>query len=91
MTLKGYTLILISGAFTITLPAIVRPIVSPPALAGITVTNYNKYSTLPLLQLTGWSYNDALYLGLVTAVVYFTVFHLPSLLQAVEPIKKSKA
>ena len=65
-------------------------IVSVPIYSGLTTTNYNKYATLPLLQLTGWSYNDAVTAGIATILLYLAVFQLPSLIQSIDPIKRSK-
>merc|ERR1711892_1021655 len=73
-----------TGAFTVRIPSIV----SVPIYSGLTTTNYNKYATLPLLQLTGWSYNDAVTAGIATILLYLAVFQLPSLIQSIDPIKR---
>ena len=39
-------------------------------IPGVVTTNYNKWDTLPYLQLTGWTYNDALNLvGLIAIIL----------------------
>ena len=50
-----HTLLLLAGAFTVAVPA-VQTYSSAVVIPGVTVTNYNKWATLPYLQLTGWRY-----------------------------------
>jgi hypothetical protein len=73
-----------TNAFTVSIPSIV----SVPIYTGITHTNYNKYATLPLLQLTGWTYDDAVSAGIATILLYLAVFHLPNLVSSFQPIKR---
>lgn len=86
ISLSGFTIISSgsTSAFTVSIPSIV----SVPIYNGLTTTNYNKYSTLPLLQLSGWSYTDAVYAGIATILLYIAIFQLPILLQSIEPIKR---
>ena len=49
------TPLLLAGAFTVAVPA-VQTYSSAVVIPGVTVTNYNKWATLPYLQLTGWRY-----------------------------------
>ena len=50
-----HTPLLLAGAFTVAVPA-VQTYSSAVVIPGVTVTNYNKWATLPYLQLTGWRY-----------------------------------
>ena len=51
----GHTSLYLAGAFTVAVPA-VQTYSSAVVIPGVTVTNYNKWATLPYLQLTGWRY-----------------------------------
>ena len=50
-----HTSLPLAGAFTVAVPA-VQTYSSAVVIPGVTVTNYNKWATLPYLQLTGWRY-----------------------------------
>ena len=50
-----HTSLHLAGAFTVAVPA-VQTYSSAVVIPGVTVTNYNKWATLPYLQLTGWRY-----------------------------------
>ena len=81
------------------LDAFTIPVVSKPGgfsgavvIPGVVHTNYDKFSTLPYLQLTGWTYNDALNLvGIIfLAILISQLPRLTPLLSLAPTIKRSK-
>ena len=60
----------ILGAFTVSVPSVSVGFTNAVVVPGIVSTNYNKWDTLPYLQLTGWRYSDALNLvGLIALIL----------------------
>ena len=61
-------------------------------IPGVVTTNYNKWDTLPYLQLTGWTYNDALNLvGLIAIILLLSQLpRIASLFSLAPTVKRSK-
>ena len=61
-------------------------------IPGVVTTNYNKWDTLPYLQLTGWTYNDALNLvGLIAIILLLSQLpKVASLFSLAPTVKRSK-
>ena len=53
-------------------------------------TKYDRFSTLPYLQLTGWSGADAFVLVLVLMAAYLGYAYLNAGLVSIEPLRRSK-
>ena len=76
-----------SGVFTITKPTLTF---GGPTPLNVVATNYDRFSTLPYLQLSGWSAADAFLLGLVMIGGYFIYAYLTASLVDIEPLRRSK-
>ena len=60
------------------------------ALPGVVVaTNYDKFATLPYLQLSGWTGADAFLLVLVMMAAYLGYAYLTAGLVDINPLRKS--
>ena len=59
---------------------------------NVVATNYDRFSTLPYLQLTGWTYNDALNLvGLIAIILLLSQLpRIASLFSLAPTVKRSK-
>jgi len=55
---------------------------------GIVSTPYNKFSTLPYLQLPGWTATDAILIAISMLVLYYGYAYLTADLVSLEPIKR---
>jgi len=95
ISLSGFT-VLSSGstnAFTISIPSVVKPggFSGSVVIPGVVHTNYDKFSTLPYLQLTGWTYNDALNLvGFIFLTILITQLPRLSPLLSLAPSMKRR-
>ena len=76
----------ISGAFTVSKP-VVTYVSSGGFPSGVVSYPYNKWATLPYLQLTGVNYQDTLALG---ALILFTLLALQLRTVSFTPIKRSE-
>ena len=79
-----------SGAFTISVPSV--GFTNAVVIPGVVTTNYNKWDTLPYLQLTGWTYNDALNIvGLIGLILLLSQLpRVASLFSLAPTVKRSK-
>ena len=59
-------------------------------MPGIVSTPYNKFSTLPYLQLPGWTATDAILIAVSMLVLYYGYAYLTADLVSLEPIKRSE-
>ena len=57
---------------------------------NVVATNYDKFSTLPYLQLQGWTGADAFALVLVLMGLYVGYAYLNAGLVSIEPLRRSK-
>ena len=60
---------------------------SAVVIPGVTVTNYNKWATLPYLQLSGINYQDTLALG---GIILFLLLAFQLRAVSFSPIKRSE-
>ena len=56
---------------------------------NVVATNYDRFSTLPYLQLSGWTAADAFLLGLFMIGGYFIYAYLNASLVDIEPLRRS--
>ena len=59
-------------------------------MPSVVATNYDKFSTLPYLQLQGWTGADAFALVLVLMGLYVGYAYLNAGLVSIEPLRRSK-
>ena len=71
--------------FTITKPTLTF---GGPTPLNVVATNYDRFSTLPYLQLSGWTAADAFLLGLVMIGGYFVYAYLTASLVDIEPLRR---
>ena len=70
------------------------PVPSVPVFGGV-VTNivstpYDKFSTLPYLQLPGWTAMDAIMIAISMVVLYYVYAYVNASSVSLEPLKRSK-
>ena len=58
---------------------------------AVVATKYDRFSTLPYLQLSGWTAADAFLLVLLMMAAYLTYGYLTASLVSVEPLRRSEA
>ena len=58
---------------------------------AVVATKYDRFSTLPYLQLSGWTAADAFLLVLLMMGAYLTYGYLTASLVSVEPLRRSEA
>ena len=56
---------------------------------SVVATNYDKFSTLPYLQLNGWTGADAFLMVLVLMAAYVGYAYLNAGLVSIEPLRRS--
>jgi len=74
-----------SGVFTVTKPSLGLTGSVPGAVVA---TKYDRFSTLPYLQLSGWTAADAFLLVLLMMGAYLTYGYLTASLVSVEPLRR---
>ena len=73
------------GVFTITKPTLTFGGAAP---LNVVATNYDRFSTLPYLQLSGWTAADAFLLGLFMIGGYFVYAYATASLVDIEPLRR---
>ena len=58
---------------------------------NVVATNYDKFSTLPHLQLSGWTAADGFLLGLFMIAGYFIYAYSTASLVDIEPLRRSES
>lgn len=58
---------------------------------AVVATKYDRFSTLPYLQLSGWTAADAFLLVLLMMGAYLTYGYLTASLVSVEPLRRSES
>ena len=71
--------------FTITKPTLTFGGAAP---LNVVATNYDRFSTLPYLQLSGWTAADAFLLGLFMIGGYFIYAYATASLVDIEPLRR---
>ena len=75
------------GVFSITKPTLTFGGAVP---LNVVATKYDRFSTLPYLQLSGWTAADAFLLGLFMIAGYFIYAYSTASLVDIEPLRRSK-
>ena len=75
------------GVFSVTKPTLTFGGAVP---LNVVATKYDRFSTLPYLQLSGWTAADAFLLGLFMIVGYFIYAYSTASLVDIEPLRRSK-
>ena len=58
---------------------------------NVVATNYDRFSTLPYLQLSGWTAADGFLLGLFMIAGYFIYAYSTASLVDIEPLRRSES
>ena len=73
--------------FTITKPSFTY---SGPLPGSIIATKYDRLSTLPYLQLAGWTQREAIFIVLFMVAIYFGYAYISANLVSIEPLRRSE-
>ena len=63
---------------------------SGPLPGAVIATKYDRLSTLPYLQLAGWTQREAIFIVLFMVAAYFGYAYLSANLVSIEPMRKSE-
>ena len=63
---------------------------SGPLPGTIIATKYDRLSTLPYLQLAGWSQREAIFIVLFMVAMYFGYAYISANLVSIEPMRQSE-
>merc|ERR1719225_677754 len=74
-----------SSLFTVTKPSVTY---SGPLPGAVIATKYDRLSTLPYLQLAGWTQREAIFIVLFMVAAYFGYAYLSANLVSIEPMRK---
>ena len=80
-------ILIFKGVFSVTKPTLTFGGAVP---LNVVATKYDRFSTLPYLQLSGWTAADAFLLGLFMIVGYFIYAYSTASLVDIEPLRRSK-
>jgi hypothetical protein len=73
--------------FTVSKPSV--PIFGG-VISGIVSTPYDKFSTLPYLQLPGWTATDAIIIAISMVVLYYVYAYVNASSVSLAPLKRSE-
>ena len=73
--------------FTITKPSFTY---SGPLPGTVIATKYDRLSTLPYLQLAGWTQREAIFIVLFMVAIYFGYAYITANLVSIEPMRQSE-
>ena len=86
---SAYRLLLFeSGVFSISKPGIASLGLSGAVPVNVVATKYDKFSTLPYLQLTGWTAADAFLMVLFMMAAYLGYAYITAGLVSIEPLRQ---
>ena len=88
LSLAGFTLLSTGSSSVFTVTKTVQPSFGG-VVANIVATKYDRFSTLPYLQLPGWSSGDAVIIALVMMVGYYLYAYSNADEVSLLPLKKS--
>eukprot|EP00090_Calanus_glacialis_P016218 TRINITY_DN25438_c0_g1_i1.p1 TRINITY_DN25438_c0_g1~~TRINITY_DN25438_c0_g1_i1.p1 ORF type:complete len:303 (-),score=79.20 TRINITY_DN25438_c0_g1_i1:322-1119(-) len=90
LSLSSFTLLSSgsSAVFSVSKPSSV-PIFGG-VISGIVSTPYDKFSTLPYLQLPGWTATDAIIIAISMVVLYYVYAYVNASSVSLEPLKRSE-
>ena len=63
---------------------------SGPLPGSIIATKYDRLSTLPYLQLAGWTQREAIFIVLFMVAIYFVYAYITANLVSIEPLRRSE-
>jgi len=74
-----------SSVFTVRKPSLSF---SGPLPGSIIATKYDRLSTLPYLQLAGWTQREAIFIVLFMVAIYFVYAYITANLVSIEPLRR---
>ena len=57
---------------------------------AVIATKYDRLSTLPYLQLAGWTQREAIFIVLFMVAIYFGYAYISANLVSIEPLRRSE-